>query len=172
MIKVSENIAYIPSSGLFVYTKISGKCKVGSNAGHLCQATKKSGGISYIKVVIGGKRELAHRVAAAAMGFDISGMVVDHINGNTVDNRSDNLRVVTSAENNKNLAKNRRTKTGINGVYVKNGRFYARITVNKENIHLGVFDNIFDAACVRKSALNDYDFHKNHGRCKDTNMQV
>ena len=62
MIKVSENIGYIPSSGLFVYTKRSGRCKVGSHAGQLCQVTKKSGGISYIKVVINGKREFAHRV--------------------------------------------------------------------------------------------------------------
>ncbi len=166
MIPISKNISYDKISGLFFYTKSSGRFKAGSVAGHKCKVTDRSGGVSYIKITVNGKRELAHRVAASALGFNISGMVVDHINGNTLDNKQENLRVVTQGENNKNLSKNKRTKTGINGVYVRGFRFYARITVNKQNIHLGAFNNIFDAACARKSALNQYLFHKNHGRCK------
>jgi len=164
MIKITDNISYCSISGNFFYTKNYGRLKAGSVAGHKCLVNRKSGGIYYIKLSILGVRHLAHRVAADALGMNIDGLVVDHINGNTLDNSAINLRVVSKAENNKNLSINKRTKTGINGVYIKNGKFYARITVNKENIHLGVFCNMLDAASARKSALNNYCFHENHGR--------
>ena len=163
MIKCTDKISYCPESGLFFYTESSGKMKAGDKAGYASLVNSKRN-ISYVKLSIDGEYHLAHRVAAVALGFKIDGLVVDHINGNTLDNRACNLRVCSQADNNKNLSYNRRSKTGINGVYMKNGNFYARITINKKNIHLGVFGNIFDAACARKSALSKNNFHRNHGR--------
>lgn len=81
------------------------------------------------------------------------GMVVDHINHDTLDNRRENLRVCTHQENhfNTKLSKN---STGYKGVRAINqlikGRkytyYYAQIQHNEKRLHLGSFKNPEDAA--------------------------
>lgn len=57
---------------------------------------------------------------------------VDHINGNGLDNRRENLRVATVSQNNANKQKTKRNKSGYKGVYPHstNGTFIAQITIN------------------------------------------
>ncbi|MEC1714774.1 hypothetical protein [Schinkia azotoformans] len=51
-------------------------------------------------------------------------------------------------------------KTGVKGVYIHNTnkgiKYRAMITINKKQIHLGLFDTIEEAAAVRKQAENEY----------------
>lgn len=69
---------------------------------------------------------------------------VDHINGNGLDNRRENLRVATKTQNNRNKAKSRSNKSGYKGVWRDKGkvkeRWQAGITANGKKIHLGRFD--------------------------------
>jgi hypothetical protein len=162
--KITDAIYYDPASGALFYSRHSGNRKKGDKAGTVCTVSQKAKEIKYLKVFINGKSVFAHRAIMEGTGHDLAGKLVDHINGDTLDNRIENLRVVSAKDNNKNSAFNPRSKTGINGVYISFGRFYARITVDKKNIHLGVFGTIFDAACARKSALIRHEFHENHGR--------
>lgn len=68
-----------------------------------------------------------------------SGMVVDHKNGNSLDNRLCNLRVCTQAENMRNLHFREPRKSGYLGVsWNKRNKVYqARIRVNGKSFHLG-----------------------------------
>jgi hypothetical protein len=68
------------------------------------------------------------------------GFVVDHVNGNSLDNRRSNLRLVTTQQN----AFNRRlcadNKVGFKGVaLVKGGKYQATLKVNDKAIYLGRF---------------------------------
>lgn len=49
------------------------------------------------------------------------------------------------------------SKTGVKGVTItKNGRYQSRITVKKQQIHLGYFDTLEEAAAARKEAEDKY----------------
>ena len=75
-------------------------------------------------------------------------MVVDHINRNTLDNRRENLRVITTGQNTQNIHGNKRSETGIRGVSrnKKWGKpWRARVRVNGKDKYLGSFDTLEEA---------------------------
>lgn len=79
------------------------------------------------------------------------GYEVDHINGDTLDNRKSNLRICSHAENVRNQ-KSRGGKSIYRGVTKHiNGYWRSRITVNYRRIHLGLFKTEYEAhlACEK-----------------------
>ena len=77
---------------------------------------------------------------------------IDHINNKKLDNRLNNLRWVTSQENNRNRSIGKRNTSTIKGVYFiqKSNKWRAHITINGKKIHLGYFQNIEDAKEARQ----------------------
>ena len=80
------------------------------------------------------------------------GEIVDHINGNGLDNRKCNLRICSLQENNHNCKKPRHNTSGYKGVYWHKlcKKWGAQIRVNKKELHLGLFDTkekAYDAYC-------------------------
>jgi len=67
-------------------------------------------------------------------------MEVDHINGNKLDNRDENLRVCTRAQNLRNLKTPINNKSGYKGVYWGNGKWIAAIKLNYQSIYIGSFE--------------------------------
>jgi hypothetical protein len=78
----------------------------------------------------------------------LNDLLVDHINGNGLDNRRANLRLATSAQNNYNRRITSRRTSKYKGVdYHASKRAYrARITVDKKKIFLGHFPDESSAA--------------------------
>lgn len=83
---------------------------------------------------------------------------VDHINGNGLDNRKENLRLSTKTQNQRNRqGPCKMNKSGYRGVGWSqlHGAWRARVTVNKRQIILGFFDSpiaaakAFDAAAMK-----------------------
>ena len=70
------------------------------------------------------------------------GMCIDHINHDTLDNRKRNLRNVTSAMNAQNNSVQRRSSTGVRGVYQSQGRFIATVMVDGDRVFRGVFKDL------------------------------
>jgi len=73
---------------------------------------------------------------------------VDHINGNTLDNRKNNLRVCSHKENSRNVKIPSHNTTGYKGVSFnkRKNKYRAYIKYNQKQIHLGYFTDKLQAA--------------------------
>lgn len=76
------------------------------------------------------------------------GMVVDHINGNGLDDRQANLRVCTQQQNEHNKPP-RGGRSRFKGVYPHRAKWEAAIKHNGKTHYLGVFDDEVEAARAR-----------------------
>lgn len=85
-----------------------------------------------------------------------TGFVTDHINGNKLDNRKENLRTATSSQNGINRGKQINNTSGHKGINWYANAWVAEIKVNQKKIHLGRFKNIDDAVAARKAAEQIY----------------
>ena len=70
----------------------------------------------------GDRRNSIHRLV---MGSP-KGMCVDHINGDTLDNRKENLRVCTRSQNSQNQKIKSHNQSGYKGVYYSKNPFYEK----------------------------------------------
>jgi len=86
--------------------------------------------------------------------FPAPGKVIDHINGNKIDNRKDNLREVSNADNVRNRKKlNCRNRSGVTGVYwtPSLNKWIVKLRFNGKNIHGGYYANFEDAVATRRT---------------------
>ena len=83
---------------------------------------------------------------------------VDHINGVKNDNRKENLRLVTAAENSMNKRVCKNNTSGFQGVCwnKNNNKWTAYIGFNNKHIHLGLFDDFESAVKARLDAEEKY----------------
>jgi hypothetical protein len=77
------------------------------------------------------------------------GMVVDHINGNGLDNRRCNLRLCTAEQNALNTRPRTNTKSRFKGVFPHGNKWLARVRYKGRRFYLGLFDNEMEAAKAR-----------------------
>ncbi len=72
------------------------------------------------------------------------GLYIDHINGNPLDNRKCNLRVVTHAQNMYNKGVYKNSKSGTKGVSWSkdHNKWVAKIEINKKSKFLGYFSDL------------------------------
>ena len=85
-------------------------------------------------------------------------LVVDHINGDTLDNRKCNLRICTNQQNTMNSMIGKNNTSGITGVYWDKSRskWEVEIMLNRKKIHLGRYGNKEDAIKARKLGEEKY----------------
>ena len=83
---------------------------------------------------------------------------VDHINGNRLDNRKSNLRIVTRQENMYNKSEYKNNTSGVKGVKWNKDRqkWQVQINHNKKRIHLGLYSDLEEAKQVRLQAEEKY----------------
>jgi len=83
--------------------------------------------------------------------------IIDHINGNKLDNRRNNLRICTNTENVRNSKLQLNNSTGYPGIRTtKGGKFNVRITVNHKELHVGNYDTLDEAITKRKEVELKY----------------
>ncbi len=85
------------------------------------------------------------------------GMQVDHINGNGLDNRKENLRICTASQNTKNKRLAINNTVGLKGVTRRqNGKYVAQIRKDYKLETIGTFDSpeeAHEAYCLRAIEL-------------------
>lgn len=74
------------------------------------------------------------------------GVMVDHVNGDTLDNQKANLRLATCSQNQFNAKRRKDSTTGYKGVTFVRGRYMAQIQAKKVHHYLGSFDTPEEAA--------------------------
>jgi hypothetical protein len=116
-------------------------------------------GYRNLKIQINGKLRksvLIHQLMSSAfLGYKWNGnkLVVDHIDSNKLNNRLDNLKLITQREN---IAKERTLKSGLPvGVsYSKNiNKYRSRISINLKEIYLGSFNTPEEASQAYQNKL-------------------
>lgn len=157
--KLKELFEYCPKEGTVIRRITVGSAKKGSVVNSLNSK-------GYLRVGIDNRRHSLHRVIwALAYGYWPKNEI-DHINGIKTDNKLENLREVTGAENQRNRKTGVNNTSGCVGVtwHKKAGVWQAQIKTPEKYIYLGSFSDLDDAIAARKDAEKKYGFHENHGK--------
>lgn len=120
----------------------------------------------YLKGAILGRHYVAHRVVWMLNYKEWPNQIIDHINGVKTDNRIENLRDVSVAENHKNQRARTNNTSGFRGVYWNkaSGKWQAYIREQNRSVHLGMFNDFNAAVAARVAAELRNGYHPNHGR--------
>ena len=100
----------------------------------------------------GGQKLFLHRFLCGLNDTNYTlDQCVDHINGNSLDNRCENLRICHHKDNMKNIKKGERHICGV--VWLReNEKWSARIASKYQTLHLGTYDNFEEAVYARIKA--------------------
>lgn len=129
---------------IFDYNKITGefRWKSASRKAWNGQIAGSNDVRGYWRLFVKGVELKGHRVAWAITYGVIpdASMPLDHINGNTSDNRICNLKLCSQKENTQNTRMQKNNRCGLKGVSMVGKKFRAHITVDGKQKHLGMFD--------------------------------
>lgn len=115
-----------PSGLRWKILRANNKVKIGDTAGSIHTDTRT--GRKCWHVTINNKRYLAHRVVFVLLHGTVNvDLEVDHIDGNSMNNKKDNLRTVQKAVNQRNAKMRSDNTTGVTGVQyqVRQNRYVA-----------------------------------------------
>lgn len=118
------------------------------------------------KIASGSPYTLMHRMI---LGLQDKDKMVDHINGNKLDNRRENLRIVSNQGNQANSKIPKNNTSGYKGVTWDKYRnkWIAQIMVNRRHKYLGRFESIEDAVVAYDTAALLI-----FGNCAYTNKEI
>lgn len=109
----------------------------------------------YVATKINNKKVMLHRFV-----YGEYASYIDHISGNKLDNRNDNLRECNMSQNIINTSNPfaHNTTSGVKGVIFDKERrkWRAEIQVQGKKIHIGRFDNLNDAKIARRNVEEGY----------------
>ena len=148
----ANKLTYDEANELLDYSPVTGEIRwkqKRSNVrpGDLAGSISRNGNHSYWKVKIRGRAYWAHRVAWLLTFGRWPNALIDHINGDGLDNRLCNLREATNAQNSMNSRRRKAHSSGLKGVKKDGttGNYQARIVLNGKPTCLGTFTRADEA---------------------------
>lgn len=112
---------------------------------------------------VDGVRYAEHRIIAAWHGLDVNRNQIDHIDGNPLNNKIENLRVVTCSENLRNTKRKSHTFGGVHFDKSRN-KWLAYVGEADGFKNLGRFDCMLDAIAERMRYNRNNGYTLRHGR--------
>ena len=151
--RARELFGYNPSTGWIIWrtkSRPASRVYIGQRAGTV---VKKG----YRRILVEGEQlPETHLIWLIVQGRLPIGEI-DHINLIKDDNRWVNLRECNRTENMRNQNVHRNNTSGCKGVNTReNGKFRARIRVDKKLLYLGTFDTAAQAAAAYQAAAAKY----------------
>jgi hypothetical protein len=143
--KLKQIVHYDEQTGIF--TRLKNNKQTGS-------LTKRG----YLHIGINNKRYYAHRLAWLYVYGNFPKHMIDHINGNPLDNKISNLRDVQQVNNMMNYKLPVTNTSGVKGVtwHKVNKKWRVRFKVNKKDVDFGLFDDFELASLVAVEARTKY----------------
>ena len=143
--RLREALSYSRGTGEFRWRiRPSNRVSVGDPAG--------SASRGYLLIRVDGVLYQAGRLAVLYVTGKLPTNVVDHRNGNGLDNRWRNLRPCSQPKNLLNRKCSSNNLLGLRGVSTRRGKFFARIGKDGVTYYLGTFDTKKEAAAARRKA--------------------
>lgn len=146
--RLKELLEYDPDTGVFTWLPRDGNTRsvkvfnsryAGKVAGSIQVDSSKH---KQLVIYVDKKSYKAHRLAWLYMYGELPDGIVDHKNGDSLDNRFVNLRLVDDYQSAWNKGKLLTNKSGFKGVSRKKrtGRWVAQISYKGKKIHIGTYD--------------------------------
>jgi hypothetical protein len=130
--RLKEVLDYDPDTGVFTWkVQTNFRIPINSVAGKLNTR-------GYRSIKIDKKDYLAHRLVWLYVHGEWPPQLIDHINGDKLDNRLCNIRCATYSQNNTN-------RINARGYSMVGKMFHARIVVKRKGIHLGSYKTAEEA---------------------------
>lgn len=152
-----------PSSEKRWYTLFAGKAIDGLTS---CGRTK------YVVIRVNGRKFKAHRVAWYLVHGEWPQECVDHIDGDGINNKINNLRSVSKLENSRNSRLSKSNTSSVNGVHLRKDTEMYVVRGSKPNgdggftrIYLGQYATLVEAESVREAwEDSEGNFSSRHGK--------
>lgn len=151
--RLCQLLDYNPLTGLFTRKGI-GKSTVGNVRNH-----------GYLSITLDGVKYYAHRLAWLYVNGCFPTELIDHIDGDRLNNRINNLREATLTQNNQNGRVRKNNKLGVKGVISFRGKFKANINQGSKQFFLGTYDTLQEAHaayCEAAKVLHGKFFNPGH----------
>ncbi len=139
-----KRIDYDPETGVFIWRAREGN-SIGDRrwnpkwAGMQAGSLMRANGKPYMQIIVDKQHYLAHRLAWLHVHGEWPPEFIDHINGDTLDNRIANLRCATAGENSCNQKLRSNNTSGFKGVSVRpDGKWFASIRRHSKTVYLGL----------------------------------
>lgn len=156
--QLREVLSYNPDTGEFRWrVKTAQRIKVGDVAGSINRK-------GYRRITVDGKSYAAARLAFLYMTGAWPKNEADHRDTDPGNDRWENLRDATPAQNCHNRRRHSDNATGVKGVtwHKATGKYQVKIMVNGRQIHLGVTENLHLAGYMYQLAAVGY--HRDFAR--------
>lgn len=147
MAKNDKTISAAEVRELFIYNPDTGDLTRRVDRSSNATSGKRAGCVApdgYQTVRISGRAYKVHRLIWLIVLGSWPEGYIDHIDGDTSNNRWNNLRIATHQQNTANAKRRKDNSTGYKGVKKLGGRFQARLG-SGGRIHIGTFDTAEDA---------------------------